>query len=203
VLILTTFAVEPKIISYFDNGDFVSRQQRHCSHPIHLLQRTMSSTPTTTPTTSPYKAGVGRTTRSLSISTLPSPTTSGRPLRSLSSTISSPSRFIPQGSTQYNQAIAKSMTIDEMRLLHQKALGDAEAKRTELRLVLASRYRELVGSSDEVTKMRERSTELHQLVHALPSLMAKLAQKARLTTKNQQGSILLLCFGGNCHACLV
>ena len=97
-------------------------------------------------------------------------------MKSLSSTISSSSRFIPQGSTQYNQAIAKSMTIDEMRLLHQKALGDAEAKRTELRLVLASRYRELVGSSDEVTKMRERSTELHQLVHALPSLMAKLAQ---------------------------
>lgn len=178
MLISTTFAVEPVILSYFDNVDFVSRQQRHCSHPIHLLQRTMSSTPTTTPTptTSPYKAGVGRTTRSLSISTLPSPTTSGRPLRSLSSTLSSPSRFIPQGSTQYNQAIAKSMTIDEMRLLHQKALGDAEAKRTELRLVLASRYRELVGSSDEVTKMRERSTELHQLVHALPSLMAKLAQ---------------------------
>lgn len=80
------------------------------------------------------------------------------------------------------------MTIDEMRLLHQKALSDAEAKRTELRLVLASRYRELVGSSDEVTKMRERSTELHQLVHALPSLMTKLAQsKSTQESKTDDG----------------
>ena len=65
--------------------------------------------------------------------------------------------------------MAKSMTIDEMRHLHQRALSDAEAKRTELRLVLASRYRELVGSSDEVLRMRERAQELHQLVHALPT----------------------------------
>jgi hypothetical protein len=41
-------------------------------------------------------------------------------------------------------------------------------------LVLASRYRELVGSSDEVTKMRERAQELHQLVGAVPELMEKL-----------------------------
>lgn len=66
------------------------------------------------------------------------------------------------------------MTIDEMRGLHQRALAEAEAKRTELRLVLASRYRELVGSSDEVIKMKERAQELHDLVGALPTLMAKL-----------------------------
>ena len=76
--------------------------------------------------------------------------------------------------------MAKSMTIDEMRHLHQRALSDAEAKRTELRLVLASRYRELVGSSDEVLRMRERAQELHQLVHALPTLMAKLIQSKAL-----------------------
>jgi len=72
--------------------------------------------------------------------------------------------------------MVKSMTIDEMRALHRKALHDAEAKRTELRLVLASRYRELVGSSEEVTRMRERSNELHQLVHALPLLLEKVTQ---------------------------
>eukprot|EP00934_Nitzschia_sp_Nitz4_P002570 Nitzschia sp. Nitz4//scaffold19_size178191//153658//156897//NITZ4_002009-RA/size178191-processed-gene-0.88-mRNA-1//-1//CDS//3329540777//2560//frame0 len=76
----------------------------------------------------------------------------------------------------YAQNLAKSMTIDEMRELHRRALSDAEAKQTELRLVLASRYRELVGSSDEVTKMRERAQELHELVHALPDLMTKLLQ---------------------------
>lgn len=70
------------------------------------------------------------------------------------------------------------MTIDEMRELHRRAQRDAEAKQTELRLVLASRYRELVGSSDEVTKMRERAQELHELVHALPELMGKLIQCA-------------------------
>ena len=62
-------------------------------------------------------------------------------------------------------------------------MGDAEAKRTELRLVLASRYRELVGSSDEVLKMRERSQELHELVHALPSLLTTLVhEKDDMTT---------------------
>lgn len=76
--------------------------------------------------------------------------------------------------TNYAQNLARSMTIDEMRELHRRALSEAEAKQTELRLVLASRYRELVGSSDEVTKMRERAQELHELVHALPGLMEKL-----------------------------
>ena len=74
------------------------------------------------------------------------------------------------------------MTIEEMRVLHHKALSDAEAKRTELRLVLASRYRELVGSSDEVIRMRERSEELHQLVHAIPQLMIKLVESSKTTT---------------------
>ena len=71
---------------------------------------------------------------------------------------------------------AQSMTIDEMRHLHRRALQEAEAKRVELRLVLASRYRELVGSSDEVLRMKERAKELHDLIHALPELMDKLQQ---------------------------
>ena len=81
---------------------------------------------------------------------------------------------IPQ--SQLAQNMAKSMTIDQMRELHQRALSEAEAKRTELRLVLASRYRELVGSSDEVIKMKERSQELYNLVHALPQLMEKVSR---------------------------
>ena len=72
--------------------------------------------------------------------------------------------------------MAKSMTIEQMRELHRQALSEAEAKRTELRLVLASRYRELVGSSDEVIKMKERSQELYDLVHALPHLMEKVSK---------------------------
>ena len=70
------------------------------------------------------------------------------------------------------------MTIDEMRQLHRSALTDAESKRTELRLVLASRYRELVGSSDEVTHMRERAEELGELVSALPGLVERVAECA-------------------------
>jgi len=70
------------------------------------------------------------------------------------------------------------MTIDEMRILHRMALAEAEAKRTELRLVLASRYRELVGSSDEVIHMRERAEELNDLVVALPALVEKVAKSA-------------------------
>ena len=76
------------------------------------------------------------------------------------------------------ERMAQSMTIDEMRVLHQRALQEAEAKRTELRLVLASRYRELVGSSDKVLRMRDRAQELHNLVHALPALLEKLEQTA-------------------------
>lgn len=78
--------------------------------------------------------------------------------------------------SKYSQSIASSMTIEEMRALHQRALSEAEAKRTELRLVLASRYRELVGSSDEVIRMNERALELHDLVYALPGLIEKLAK---------------------------
>lgn len=81
--------------------------------------------------------------------------------------------------SQLTQNMAQSMTIEEMRFLHQRALSEADAKRTELRLVLASRYRELVGSSDEVLKMKERSQELHDLVDALPLLISKLTAAAR------------------------
>lgn len=63
-------------------------------------------------------------------------------------------------------------------MLHDRALREAEAKRTELRLVLASRYRELVGSSDEVIIMNERSQELYDLVHGLPSLFDKFVNIA-------------------------
>jgi hypothetical protein len=80
--------------------------------------------------------------------------------------------------SNFAQNLARSMTIDEMRSLHRRAMSEAEAKQTELRLVLASRYRELVGSSDEVTKMRERAQELDDLVKALPTLMEKLLQKS-------------------------
>jgi len=81
-----------------------------------------------------------------------------------------------QFQSNYAQNLARSMTIEEMRELHRRALNEAEAKQTELRLVLASRYRELVGSSDEVTKMRKRAQELHELVHALPDLLEKLVR---------------------------
>lgn len=90
-------------------------------------------------------------------------------------------------SGQYSQSISKSLTIEEMRQLHQRALSDADAKRTELRLVLASRYRELVGSSEEVQKMRERAQELNELVHALPSLMENLSSSTKTTSKTKVG----------------
>ena len=80
--------------------------------------------------------------------------------------------------SNYAQNLARSMTIDEMRTLHRQAMNEAEGKQTELRLVLASRYRELVGSSDEVTKMRERSQELDELVSVLPTLMEKLLRES-------------------------
>ena len=82
----------------------------------------------------------------------------------------------PSMAASHQLRMAQSMTIDEMRHLHRRALQEAEAKRTELRLVLASRYRELVGSSDEVLRMKERAKELHDLIHALPDLLGKLEQ---------------------------
>jgi len=77
--------------------------------------------------------------------------------------------------SNYVTNIAKSMTIDEMRELHQRALDEAEAKETELRLVLASRYRELVGSSDEVLDMQCRAKELDKVVKSLPGIVEALA----------------------------
>lgn len=73
-----------------------------------------------------------------------------------------------------NQQQQSSLTIEEMRHLHRSAITEAESKRTELRLVLASRYRELVGSSDEVIHMHSRALELHELITALPSLVEKV-----------------------------
>jgi hypothetical protein len=90
--------------------------------------------------------------------------------------------------THYAQSLVQSMTIEEMRALHKRALQDAEAKQTELRLVLASRYRELVGSSDEVIKMRERAQELHTLVHAIPTLMGKLIHTTTTATTTTTSS---------------
>ncbi|KAL3945849.1 MAG: hypothetical protein SGBAC_000121, partial [Bacillariaceae sp.] len=110
----------------------------------------------------PSKKIINATTRHSSSGSLPPPPSMASPMT--------------QQSTNYAQNLSRSMTIEEMRELHRRAQRDAEAKQTELRLVLASRYRELVGSSDEVTKMRERAQELHELVHALPELMGKLIQ---------------------------
>ena len=87
--------------------------------------------------------------------------------------------------SQLAQSMAQSMTIDEMRSLHQRALRDAEAKKTELRLVLASRYRELVGSSDEVISMKDRAQELHELVQNLPGLLEKVAHPALPADSNE------------------
>lgn len=100
------------------------------------------------------------------------------------------SDFGASGGSDYAQNLARSMTIDEMRNLHRRAISDAESKQTELRLVLASRYRELVGSSDEVTKMRERAQELDELVSALPTLMGKLLQKSENKIKDDSKEIL-------------
>ncbi|CAJ1952448.1 unnamed protein product [Cylindrotheca closterium] len=120
---------------------------------------------TTTPRT-PSPQVIKGTTRHISSGSLPPPPT-----------MVSPNPKKGQ-SSNYAQNLSRSMTIEEMRELHRRAQRDAEAKQTELRLVLASRYRELVGSSDEVTKMGERAQELHELVHALPELMGKLIQCA-------------------------
>ena len=119
-----------------------------------------------TPRPSPSPAG-GRPLRSVSGS-LPSPPNMGRSLRPVSS---APAPMAGKRAPQ-------TVTIEEMRQIHKRALKDAEAKRTELRLVLASRYRELVGSSDEVLRMGERANELHELVYALPSLMEKLVESS-------------------------
>lgn len=79
-----------------------------------------------------------------------------------------PNMMIQPPNSQQQQG--GGMTIEEMRHFHHSALTSAESKRTELRLVLASRYRELVGSSDEVIHMNERAEELNDLVLILPEL---------------------------------
>jgi hypothetical protein len=151
----------------------------------------------------PPSPAVGRSVRSISVGSAHSPSLTTRSLRSTAiAGMPSPqapfvrstslSQSLPTSRrTSAPQNMAKSMTIEEMRQLHHKALSDAEAKRTELRLVLASRYRELVGSSDEVIRMRERSEELHQLVHAIPQLIIKLvnASKPSVAKESKDSSV--------------
>eukprot|EP00559_Dactyliosolen_fragilissimus_P005224 CAMPEP_0184860522 /NCGR_PEP_ID=MMETSP0580-20130426/5399_1 /TAXON_ID=1118495 /ORGANISM="Dactyliosolen fragilissimus" /LENGTH=1323 /DNA_ID=CAMNT_0027357659 /DNA_START=148 /DNA_END=4119 /DNA_ORIENTATION=+ len=92
-----------------------------------------------------------------------------------------------QQATSYATNVARSMTIDEMRQLHRGALAEAEAKETELRLVLASRYRDLVGSSDEVQFMRDRAMELDASIKDLPGLMEALLSRAEKKKVEYQG----------------
>ena len=66
--------------------------------------------------------------------------------------------------------------IEEMRRQHRLALSEAEAKQTELRLVLASRYRELVGSSDEVLVLQQKAQYLSENLDPIPTLMTQLYQ---------------------------
>ena len=66
------------------------------------------------------------------------------------------------------------MSISQMRALHAQALREAEAKQTELRLVLSSRYKELVGSSDEVLAMKDMAEELYATMEVLPESMKAL-----------------------------
>lgn len=73
-----------------------------------------------------------------------------------------------------NPYLLSEMSISEMRALHSKAIRDAEAKQTELRLVLSSRYRDLVGSSDEVLAMRDMAQKLYETLGDLPHTMQHL-----------------------------
>ena len=84
----------------------------------------------------------------------------------------------PQQPTSYTNSLSKSLTIDEMWALHRQALSEAEAKKTELKLVLASRYRELVGSSDEVLDMQRDAKVLDELVTSIPGLVEELMKCA-------------------------
>jgi len=73
-----------------------------------------------------------------------------------------------------------------MRHLHQHAKQQALAKQTELRLVLASRYRELVGSSDEVLHMQSRAQELQDLLSHVPQLLLQQQQQQAKTAENDK-----------------
>lgn len=70
-----------------------------------------------------------------------------------------------------NVAAFHTMTVDQLRELHARAVSEAEAKRTELKLVVTSRYKELVGSSDEVQTMQQCSRDLFDTVCSLVSLL--------------------------------
>mmetsp|Transcript_18946 Transcript_18946/g.27731 ORF Transcript_18946/g.27731 Transcript_18946/m.27731 type:complete len:399 (+) Transcript_18946:81-1277(+) len=72
--------------------------------------------------------------------------------------------------------IMSEMTVDEVRKLHTRALSEAEAKRTELRLVVTSRYRELVGSSDEVMVMQKEAAKLYDIVNKLPGCLEDVSK---------------------------
>ena len=77
-----------------------------------------------------------------------------------------------------------------MQELHQRALNIAEAKETELHLVLASRYRELVGSSDEVLDMQCRAKDLDKVVNSLPGLVEDLVSCVHSKPVESVGSLV-------------
>ena len=60
----------------------------------------------------------------------------------------------------------------------------------ELRLVLASRYRELVGSSDEVLDMQCRAKDLDKVVNSLPGLVEDLVSCVHSKPVESVGSLV-------------
>jgi len=85
-----------------------------------------------------------------------------------------------------SQERPENLPISDMRELHSEALREAESKRTELRLVLSSRYRDLVGSSDEVKKMEETSKELLRTLRKLPDCMEKLVNVIKMNVDERE-----------------
>ena len=70
--------------------------------------------------------------------------------------------------------VMSNLTVAQVRELYARALSEAEAKRTELKIVVTSRYKELVGSSDDVQTMQLCAKELYENVFSLSTLLEKV-----------------------------
>lgn len=78
------------------------------------------------------------------------------------------------GSNNNRKDVMSNLTVAQVRELYARALSEAEAKRTELKIVVTSRYKELVGSSDDVQTMQLCAKELYENVLSLSTLLEKV-----------------------------
>lgn len=75
--------------------------------------------------------------------------------------------------------LLRTRTIPELRDLVNSLEKDSSAKRTELQLMVGSKYHDFIQSADKIASMKEKSTMLEQQIDSFWKATDKLVSQAK------------------------